>query len=197
MQVVRTKDSDIAAMNKSLAATNTTLEATRQEVSATQAALKVGWAQHGTAQGILMLQQPPRLQVMVACLCAHVCVSVLAYAACLRHQAFPVTRANSFFPISPARLPATFAPPLTHFTPILLTPLPVQQAAEASVAQLTTELGVTQEELTRTAAVAARAAAAEAKIVKAEGVVPAGGCDVGGGMCALLMTCDTSTNTGG
>jgi hypothetical protein len=50
----------------------------------------------------------------------------------------------------------------------------VLQAAEATAAQLTTELGVTRDELTRTGAVAARAAAADAKIVKAEGVVPAG-----------------------
>jgi hypothetical protein len=48
------------------------------------------------------------------------------------------------------------------------------QAAEATAAQLTTELSVTRDELTRTGAVAARAAAADAKIVKAEGVVPAG-----------------------
>lgn len=47
-QVVRTKDNDIMALNKSLDATNTTLEATRQELSTAQAALKVrlglgGW----------------------------------------------------------------------------------------------------------------------------------------------------------
>lgn len=49
------------------------------------------------------------------------------------------------------------------------------QAAESAVAALNSELGVTRDELTRTKAVAARAAAADAQLVKAEGVVPAGG----------------------
>jgi hypothetical protein len=38
---VRTKESDIMALNKSLGAANSNLEATRQELSVAQAALKV------------------------------------------------------------------------------------------------------------------------------------------------------------
>lgn len=48
------------------------------------------------------------------------------------------------------------------------------QATESRAAELSTELGVTRDELARAAAVASRAAAAEAKLVKGEGVVPAG-----------------------
>jgi hypothetical protein len=48
------------------------------------------------------------------------------------------------------------------------------QASETRAAELSTELGVTRDELARAAAVASRAAAAEAKLVKGEGVVPAG-----------------------
>jgi hypothetical protein len=51
---------------------------------------------------------------------------------------------------------------------------PLLQASETRAAELTTELGVTRDELARAAAVANRAAAAEAKLVKGEGVVPAG-----------------------
>lgn len=41
------------------------------------------------------------------------------------------------------------------------------------MAELNTELGVTRDELARATAVAGRAAAAEAKLVKSEGMVPA------------------------
>lgn len=49
------------------------------------------------------------------------------------------------------------------------------QASEAAAAVLTSELSLTREELVRTAAVASRAAAADAKLVKSEGTVPTGG----------------------
>jgi hypothetical protein len=48
------------------------------------------------------------------------------------------------------------------------------QASESRAAELCTELGLTRDELARAAAVASRAAAAEAKLVKGEGMVPAG-----------------------
>lgn len=49
------------------------------------------------------------------------------------------------------------------------------QASEAKVASLNSELGVTRDELARASAVASRATAAEAKLVKGDGMVPAGG----------------------
>lgn len=48
------------------------------------------------------------------------------------------------------------------------------QATEARAAELTTELSVMRDELARATAVANRAAAAKAKLVKGEGMVPAG-----------------------
>lgn len=53
---------------------------------------------------------------------------------------------------------------------------PTVQASESKVASLSTELSVTRDELSRASAVASRAATAEAKLVKSEGMVPAGEC---------------------
>jgi multidrug efflux pump subunit AcrA (membrane-fusion protein) len=50
------------------------------------------------------------------------------------------------------------------------------QASEAALAKANHELAVTRDELTRAASVAARAAAADARLVKSEGTVPAGAC---------------------
>jgi septal ring factor EnvC (AmiA/AmiB activator) len=61
------------------------------------------------------------------------------------------------------------------------------QAAESAAAALTSELAVTRDQLSRSAAVAGRAAAADARLVNEEGTVPAGVCL--GGVAALMVLC--------
>lgn len=56
----------------------------------------------------------------------------------------------------------------------MIAPLCSIQASEAMVSDLNSELGVTRDELARASAVASRATAAEAKLVKGDGMVPAG-----------------------